>query len=155
MRSPCEARAHEILLRFLSPTQKRDLKRAQEFWMTGSHGTRYKINCEHYSGNVYWCDSKDMIRGNLCGHSSVDWDRESIPLADHLLAQMLSLVTNEIAWLRIAHLMGGDYPPIYYRQLSPREAERLAYSYCRCDWSKGMHFNDYYCARCGMRLVGR
>ena len=146
-------RAELTLLSFLSPTQKRSYKSYNTFQVIGSHGTLYRINCEHFSGNVDWFNDVGTHRGTLCGHSDRDWRDESIPCWDHYLAQMLSLVTDEIAWLRIAHLMNGEYPPVYYRNLTTEQAERLAYQYCHCDITpRYSGLIGIYCRRCDLRV---
>lgn len=147
----CE-RAEQTLLLFLSPHQKSSYHRYQSFRVTGSHGTLYRISCEHYSGNVDWITDTGYVKGNLCGHSGRDYYGRTLPTVDHCLAQMLSLVTDEIAWLRIAHVMNGDYPPVYYRTLNAQEAEPIAYRYCRCRRTLPQRYPaGYYCGRCGNR----
>jgi hypothetical protein len=104
-------KARELLAHFLTPTQRRSYTRYDSFRVRGSCGTLYRINTDDYVGNVEWLDSRGHSRGELCAHSASD---ARLPVADHHLAQMLELVTDELRWLDIACLMSGDYPEIYY-----------------------------------------
>lgn len=156
-----EIRAEKTLLHFLNPVQKRSYHRHGSFRVTGSHGTLYRIQCDDHVGNVEWINRKGDVKANFCGHS--DWGvGGDIPEPDHFLAQMLSLVTDEITWLKIAHVMNGEYPPMFYRHASRLIAELAAYDdhYMRSDSpaTECRHCGQRrrvppwaYCQNCGWR----
>ena len=110
-----EARAQALLLNMLNETQRHTYYRFRRFQVQGSHGTLYRIHTAGYSGNVYWLRPSGRSGGQFCGHS--DYDRGAnlmLPASDHYLAQMLSLVADEISWLNVACLQDGDYPPSWH-----------------------------------------
>lgn len=158
---PEALRAEQTLLLFLNPTQRKNYKRHGCFRVTGSHGTLYRIHCDDHVGNVEWINRKGTAKGNFCAHSDRVFG-DDVPEPDHWLAQMLSLVTDEIAWLKIAHLMNDDWPPVYYQAMGREEAELLAYDvyyarkdgpavecrHCRCRrWVPPWK----YCQNCGYK----
>jgi hypothetical protein len=110
-----EAKAQALLLSMLNETQCQTHARSRCFQVRGSHGTLYRIGTDSYSGNVDWLDGRGRSGGNFCGHS--DFDRVTdlmLPRADHHLAQMLELVTDELRWLNTACRVDGDYPPAWH-----------------------------------------
>lgn len=132
-------RATKMLRTMLDPEQRETFEDSEKryFDLTGSHGTRYRIHTNGYSGNVYWLKGfpdrryKGGIRyetqGGFCGHCASDHRGDWIPTHDHNLTQLLELRYDEIAWLKTAVRQSASYPPAYYRVLDRQNAEYWAY----------------------------
>jgi hypothetical protein len=109
------SKALRLLMRMLNDAQRETYARSGYIECTGSLGTRYRIRrgC-HY--NVTWLDSGGLAGGDLCAAP----DRfprhglRELPPEDVLLGQMLSLVSDEKAFLCVANLgCDGKWPPCY------------------------------------------
>lgn len=133
-------RATKMLRRMLDPEQRATFEDPEKryFDLIGSHGTRYRIHTNGYSGNVYWLKGfpdrryKGGIRyetqGGFCGHCDSDPRGDWIPTHDHNLAQLLELRHNEIVWLNTAVRQSASYPPAWYHVLDRRNAEPYAHA---------------------------
>lgn len=104
-------KALKLLLSVLTPEQRQTYADLGYIECTGSLGTRYRINRGH-TYNVSWLNEWGREAGEVCatpdrwhGHGG---SRE-MPDEDVMLGQLLSLVTDERAFLRIAH---GPKPPV-------------------------------------------
>lgn len=126
--------AKETLQSFLTPEQRETVRTGGFFEIVGSHGTRYLIRTDDYSGNVRIVTRRPDRRftggfrlqeiAQFCGHCDQSrW----VPVPDHNLAQMLELVTDEVAWLRTAVKQYGAYPAPYYLHATSKMVEEIAY----------------------------
>lgn len=101
-------KAWETLHRYLSKEQLDQVREQGYFEVVGSAGTTFRIwTISNYSGNVIWLRPDGTRGGILCAHC-----REDVPLADHILTQMLEIVTDEPRWVGIAHLLEGKPHPL-------------------------------------------
>lgn len=96
-----DARAEALLLSFLSEEQQRNYRDGQWFEVVGSAGGRYRIR-QGMVGNIDWLDEDGAAAGSLCCHPVY-----SLPHPDIMLAQMLALITDEKAFVRLAHRYYG------------------------------------------------
>lgn len=122
--SKADDTAWATLKRFLTPEQRTSLEVKDWFVITGSEGTKFRVygprnnNC---SGNVWWLNERGQPAGQLCAHCDT-WRvgmPRTLPLADHILTQVLEIVTDEKNWMSIAHHLNG--------QLHPAHSHRLAW----------------------------
>lgn len=111
--SPARAKARELLVGFLDPLQKAQYDETGKFDIVGSDGTLYRIG-PGTNGNVEWLDpANGNVKGKLCAHPrTYDYENRSIPEPDLHLGQLLALTTDERAWLEVANLHRGEWPPI-------------------------------------------
>lgn len=126
--------AEQTLLSFLTPEQRETVRKQEYFDIVGSLGTHYRIRTDDYSGNVRTISRKRDKRyllgwkvkelAQFCGHCD---HTLPVPTADHNLAQMLELVTDEVGWLKTAVRQFGPYPDAYWLSLGIADAEELAY----------------------------
>jgi hypothetical protein len=112
-----QRRARETLRQYLSDTQRQTLDDHLYFDLVGSAGNHYRIYTKYgYSGNVFWISPEDteMARGRYCAHLRIrDPNGRLVPLDDHFLGQFLTLVADENAWLNLANIFEGEFPPTY------------------------------------------
>lgn len=87
-------RSMKLLKRYLTPYQRKSLKKRGYFIVTAQSGTRYRL-CNHAHANTY------RLRGNSPIHRYCI-SLVNVPVGDSLLAQKLMLETNEKKFLRIA-----------------------------------------------------
>lgn len=111
--SPARAKARELLVGFLDPLQKAQYDETGKFDIVGSDGTLYRIG-PGTNGNVEWIDpANGNVKGRLCAHPrAYDSENRRIPEPDLHLGQLLALTTDERAWLEVANLHRGEWPPI-------------------------------------------
>lgn len=118
--------AWATLRRYLTEEQRTSLDVNDWFVITGSLGTRFRVyGAKTYgspSGNVWWLDKDGKKRGQLCAHSDTynTLAARNLPLADHILAQMLEIVTDEGRWMGIAHHLDGEIHPLHKTKYSAR-----------------------------------
>lgn len=112
--SPAVTRARELLLDFLNELQQAQYEEMGKFDIAGSDGTLYRIG-PGTNGNVEWIDpATGQVKGRLCAHPrAYDYENRPIPEPDLHLGQLLALTTDERAWLEVANLHRGDWPPTY------------------------------------------
>lgn len=101
--------AWNTLRQYLTPAQRKELDSSSSITVVGSAGNTYRINTTHGSGNVGWCDESGHVKGWLCAH--LTRKHGYVPLADHILAQLLEIVVDEPNWVSIAHGAGGSIHP--------------------------------------------
>lgn len=93
-------RAEGLLLQFLDPEQVDEYKRLKHIHVCGKSGRRYRIRCDGgLAGNVDVVDELGSIRERLCAHAP----RDSYPMPDHILTQVLHLRHSEEEFRRIAN----------------------------------------------------
>lgn len=117
-------KADETLDRMLTEEQRKDLKEHKHFFVTGNLGTRYKLRADEYSGNVWWIGPNGESLGQFCAHpvmtgKDLNGERGRIPTVDAVIAQKLMLETDEAAFLGMANLFSGRFPPGVRRE-TPR-----------------------------------
>ena len=92
-------KAQELLLRNLTEEQRESFVAAGFFMVIGQRTKkRYRIDRNNYAGNIQELGQNNDAVARLCCHLACD-----LPLADHLLAQKLSLEADEDAFLRLAN----------------------------------------------------
>jgi hypothetical protein len=103
------SRAEELLLAMLNEAQRRSYRLNGTFEVIGSHGNLYRIH-RGKAGNVEWIKPDGKFGGKLCAHPTErdDW----LPVPDVMLAQMVDLITDERAFIRVANVHQGDRPRI-------------------------------------------
>jgi hypothetical protein len=109
-------KATETLMRMLNADQRRTAREGKFFYIRGSEGNRYRLALNAYSGNVAWVDDNGTARGIFCAHPnmyglSTDGKSGPLPKNDAVIAQKLMLETDEKAFMKIANIFGGEYPP--------------------------------------------
>lgn len=107
-------RARELLTGFLNDLQKAQYEETGKFDIVGSDGTLYRIG-PGTNGNVEWIDpATGRVQGRLCAHPrTYDHESRRIPDPDLHLGQLLALTTDERAWLEVANLHRGEWPPTH------------------------------------------
>lgn len=125
--SPARVRARELLVGFLNPLQKAQYDETGKFDIVGSDGTLYRIG-PGTNGNVEWLDpANGNVKGKLCAHPcTYDYENRSIPEPDLHLGQLLALTTDERAWLEVANLHRGEWPPIRTARRTELPVNQLA-----------------------------
>lgn len=100
-----QERARALLLSLLSEGERQRYADSNEVIVTGSHGSRYKVT-HGYQGNVYRIDEGGNVLASYCAHPRmhIGYD-ETLPMEDAMIAQILTIRTNEEEFLRIANLM--------------------------------------------------
>lgn len=96
-----QERAQELLLAHLTPEQRSTFKKNGWFVVVGGRsGKRYRIAAnDNLAANIYVLDG-EAVSHRLCAHC----DLKTVPLADHLLAQKITLETAEDEFLSRANL---------------------------------------------------
>jgi hypothetical protein len=118
-----DTKAWKTLFSFLSKEQVESLTKKGWFVITGSEGTRFRVyGAKHGSpsGNVWWLDKKEKRAGQLCAHCDT-FSRgtpHALPIADHILTQVLEIVTDEKHWMEIAHHLNGEIHPQHRKKYS-------------------------------------
>jgi hypothetical protein len=104
-----QSRAVELLVSLLPPEQVTVFREHGHFEITGSHGTRYRVN-EGVSGNIEWLRPTGEVGGRLCAHPTMQdgW----LPTADVMLSQLLALTADEREFLRLANVHAGRRPEL-------------------------------------------
>lgn len=92
------AKAHALLLSFLTPAQRAEYELARQFEVIGQSGTRYRIRYGR-SGNIEQLDQAGTVVQRYCVHPS-DY---ALPPEDVMLAQALHLRANDNELTRIAN----------------------------------------------------
>lgn len=94
------AKAHELLLHYLSEKQRADLTAHKWFLVDGKSGDRYRIKREGgLTGNIEVLNPDGSVRHRLCGHDRL----AGTPHDDQLLTQKFYLEHHEKEFLRIAN----------------------------------------------------
>lgn len=126
-RGLARTRARELLTGFLNALQKAQYEREGKFDIVGSDGTLYRIG-PGTNGNVEWIDpATGTVKGRLCAHPrAYDYEDRSIPEPDLHLGQLLALTTDEKAWLEVANLHRGEWPPTRTERRIAVPANQLA-----------------------------
>lgn len=101
-----EERAEALLLSFLSEEQQHSYHGGQWFEVVGSAGGRYRIR-QGVVGNVDWLNEYGAAGGSLCCHPIA-----GLPIPDVMLAQMLALITDEEAFVRLSNRYSGARHPL-------------------------------------------
>lgn len=135
-RLAAEKRAGLLLVSMLNERQRRQFAHHQWFDCVGSRGTRYRIEYGRIN-NVSWRRPSGRLGGRMCAapEEVPEWDPYTaphpgrMPIEDQMLGQLLTLVADEFAYLRVANLVGGRWPPAVRR---PR----------RCWWSVRSFIRD-------------
>lgn len=139
--------ARTTLERMLDEDQLKMLKECNCFEVIGNLGTRYRIEANAYSGNVYWIDEAGFRAGNFCAHPdtagrSLDGKRGRLPVSDSVIGQKLMLETDEARFLSLANLFGGTYPPVVSRGQAGAAAflpaGYAAIPGCECPWCQAV-----------------
>jgi hypothetical protein len=110
-RAVASARAEELLLSLLTPEQAASYRERGWFEVRGSQGGRWRIRNRGQSGNVdLMPEIGEEREATYCAHPP-----GSLPDADAHTAQMLQLVTDEDAFLKVANL--------HWRRPAPRPVQ--------------------------------
>lgn len=103
LRKRVASRKADVLLReVLSTEQRADLDRANGFKVHTPSGNVYWV-ARGVAGNVHLLDATGRKRTRYCAHGP-----SILPDGDHMVSQMLMLVTDEPEFLRIANASPSD-----------------------------------------------
>jgi hypothetical protein len=100
--SDVDKRALGLLRSLLTPHQRRVMKERDYIPVTGSQGGRYRVHTR--GGLAFNVDTGPGWRRRLCAYPHAE-----IPLPDKWAAQVLTLRTDEAAFLRVANHYDGTY----------------------------------------------
>ena len=98
-----EARAEELLRELLDDQQWKDWLRVHQFEVIGSEGRKYKIIKGH-AGNVKELNDLGQTVASLCIHPQMHTEGGRLPETDAVIAQLLTLRTDEAEFRRIANI---------------------------------------------------
>lgn len=94
------AKAKELLLEHLTPTQKETFNKNKWFVVEGGKSKQqYRIRAEYHTINIEVMDGK-KVSHKLCAHVH---GSAGVPLHDHILAQKIMLESAEDDFLKIAN----------------------------------------------------
>lgn len=94
-------RAKELLLSCLTESQKEDFLKTERFIVTGSLGTRYRIEA-HQMYNIRKLDDRYNVVARYCALPT-----QRLPVYDVMLAQKCVLETDEEQFLKVANKENG------------------------------------------------
>jgi hypothetical protein len=97
-RDAAQARAEQLLLRWLSPGQEYDYRNNGRFDVAGSDGRRWRILCCGQTGNVQLLDQDGGWTHAYCAHP------RGLPDPDAWLAQAMAIAHDAPGFLAIANL---------------------------------------------------
>ena len=97
-REAAQKRAEELLLANLGPEQVEQYRKEKRFVVKGGDGASFELS-PAWSGNVREVDQQGKAIRRFCIHP-----RETLPLADLMLAQKLMIETDPEAFRRIANV---------------------------------------------------
>ena len=98
-----EVRANELLHELLNDQQWAAWLKDHNFRVTGSEGGHYWIK-KGYAGNVKQLDDQGKVIASLCIHPNMHTDQGRLPETDAVIAQLLTLRTDEAEFRRIANI---------------------------------------------------
>lgn len=98
-RRVARTRARSLLVAHLDVDNQRRLDTDRCIEITGSDGHRYRIEGHDFAGNVVRLDDNGAMHSRWCAHPS----DESMPVEDHMLAQMLHLLTDADRFIEVAN----------------------------------------------------
>jgi hypothetical protein len=96
-REAADAKAKELLVVFLTPSQRQALETMHAIALESITGKKYRIR-KGWAGNIDELDDKGEVVATLCVHPN-----EAVPEYDNMLAQMLMIQTDEARLLRTAN----------------------------------------------------
>jgi hypothetical protein len=95
-----DRRAEQLLVRHLTPEQRRTLRRNRWFVIEGQSGRRYQIGTAQHAGNIRLLGDDGEPVEQLCCHPRTG----EVPLYDSILTQKLMLEGDEETFRRIANI---------------------------------------------------
>jgi hypothetical protein len=98
-----EKRADELLHELLDDQQWAAWLKDHHFDVDGSDGGHYQIRKGH-AGNVSQLDDQGRRVASLCIHPNMNTDQGRLPETDAVIAQLLTLRTDEAEFRRIANI---------------------------------------------------
>ena len=98
-----EVRVNDLLHELLDDQQWADWLRVHQFEVDGSEGGKYKI-IQGYAGNVRQLNDQGQVIASLCIHPNMHTDQGRLPETDAVIAQLLTLRTDEAEFRRIANI---------------------------------------------------
>jgi hypothetical protein len=103
VRAQAEARANELLHSMLNDQQRETWRQRKFFAVDGSAGGHYIIK-HGYQGNVEQVDDQGRRFAQLCIHPRMHTEGGELPVTDAVIAQLLTLTTDEPEFRRIANI---------------------------------------------------
>jgi hypothetical protein len=145
-----ESRAHGLLQNMLTPQQQRTWRQLGYIECVGSRGTRYRIRQGAGTRqNVQWLTRFGRIGGTMCAHPTQnnlyltrarreaylrdEYWYDTLPPSDLILGQLLTLVTDEAAFVNVAE---GKRPTwgLPRRARIHRRLSQAMISFCVAVW---------------------
>jgi hypothetical protein len=97
-------RSRQLLDRCLTAAQRASMTERNYFTLTSNRGHQWQINCYGQAGNVSLLGASGMPLAHYCAHPA-----GGVPDPAAWLVQMMTLATDELAFLRVANPYGGDH----------------------------------------------
>jgi hypothetical protein len=97
-RTAARTRARSLLVAHLDESNRHMLAQRGHIEVDGSDGRRYRIHDRHTVGNVLRLGGDGAPESRWCAHPNAE-----LPQEDHMLAQMLALMTDAEGFLRLAN----------------------------------------------------
>jgi len=97
-REEAKRKSEQLLIRHLSPQQRRTFRKEGHFTVISSRGERVRIRCNTLYGNVEELHGNGRVRRRLCAHPLF------VPRNDAFLAQKLAIETDHDAFERVANV---------------------------------------------------
>lgn len=93
-----QERARKLFLEVLDTEQRQTFEKAQKFYLIGSDGERYEVDCTKHHQNVYQVDKEGKRKVGYCAYAT-----GGVPLSDNHIVQKLLLETDAKAFLKVAN----------------------------------------------------
>lgn len=93
-----QERARRLFLEVLDTEQRQTFEKNQKFYLIGSDGERYEVDCTKHHQNVYQVDKEGKRKVGYCAYAT-----GGVPLSDNHIVQKLLLETDAKAFLKVAN----------------------------------------------------
>jgi hypothetical protein len=109
-RAAANDRARELLLSLLTDDRRREFETRHTITVVGSAGNLFRLETGFHEGNVSWLDEAGGVRGTMCAHPPRYVDDRRLPLLDVIAGQLLAIIADEPAFVRVANRYSGEMP---------------------------------------------
>ncbi len=91
-------RSIALLKSLLTPEQTAEYEKKKRFFVIGSDGNRYEVDCSQPHRNVYEVDETGKRKRGYCANAT-----GNVPVADNHAAQKLAIETDVVAFKKVAN----------------------------------------------------
>lgn len=91
-------KAVTLLKSLLTPEQLAEYEKKKRFFVIGSDGNRYEVDCSQSHRNVYEVDDKGKRKRGYCANAT-----GNVPVADNHATQKLAIETDVAAFKKVAN----------------------------------------------------